>query len=74
MNRQSLKQAQTCIDETIAAIRHQQSFEVSVPLVTVDVWLSALGTAQAELKEFEASLSPAYVNDMRSVNYGYYSE
>jgi hypothetical protein len=67
MNRQSLKQAQTCIDEVIAAIRYQQSLEKPASLVTLEVWLSALGTTQAELKEFEASISPTYVVDMRGV-------
>ncbi len=70
MNRLALKQAQTCIDELIAAVRYQQSLEKPAPLVTLEVWLSALGTAQAELKEFEASLSPTFVLDMQGVSYG----
>jgi hypothetical protein len=70
MNRLALKQAQSCIDELIAAVRYQQSLEKPAALFTLDVWLSALGTTQAELKEFEASLSPTFVLDMQGMAYG----
>jgi hypothetical protein len=70
MNRQSLKQAQTCIDELIAAVRYQQALEKPVILVTLEMWLSTLDTARLELIEFETSISPSFTLDMRGVLYG----
>ena len=74
MNRQSLKQVQILLDDLMAAMRYQKALEVPASLVTIDVWVSTLGTAQTELKEFEKSLSLVFENDVRGVNYGYYSE
>jgi hypothetical protein len=70
MNRQSLKQAQTCIDELIAAVRCQQTLEKPAPLVALEMWLSSLDIVRSELIEFETSITPSFTLDMRGVLYG----
>lgn len=65
MNLQSLKQAQTCLDEAIAAIVYAQVNEIYPQAQTLRVWHSALDTARLELIEFAASLRP--VTDVSGV-------
>jgi hypothetical protein len=67
MNRQSLKQVQTHLDEVVAAIQYCQTQETYPGAGALSFWLSTLHAARIELLDFEASLSPQYMVDMRGV-------
>lgn len=67
MNKQSLKTAQNCIDDVIAAIVRAELSQRYPHASTLETWHSALDTARLELIEFEYSLRPVYVTDVAGV-------
>lgn len=67
MNRQSLKIAQTCVDDVIAAIVRAELTQRYPHASTLETWHSALDTARLELIEFELSTHSTYVTDVAGV-------
>ena len=67
MNRQSLKEAQSALDEVLARIVGMQLCGMLPMAETLEEWHSRLSHARFELTVVEASIFPEYMVDMRGV-------